>query len=64
MTQPPAHALAPGASRGWSPPPRGALDYPVFFDPGPAVARPMPRSIRPGAIASNCSNSSATLMGL
>ena len=39
MTQPPAHALAPEASRGWSPPPREALDYPVFFNPEPAVAR-------------------------
>ena len=39
MTQPPAHAPAPEASLGWSPPPREALDQPIFFNPEPAVAR-------------------------
>ena len=33
----------PGAggapAQGWSRPPREALDFPVFFDPEPAVAR-------------------------
>lgn len=37
MSQPPAHA-APSASE-WLAPPREALDYPVLFDPAPAVAR-------------------------
>lgn len=38
---PPGPPGAPGASGpdDWIAPPREALDFPVFFDPGPAVAR-------------------------
>lgn len=38
--QPVAHVDAPaGSAPTWTPPPREALDFPIFFDPEPAVAR-------------------------
>lgn len=42
MTQQPDAAVAAPAAAApasWTPPPREALDFPVFFDPAPAVAR-------------------------